>query len=164
MDVMKTAQRSGSILRAIAHGLTETLIAGRKQLASSADDAVRTARDSFDQFREISDDLLARVNPGPLVEDLYAFLGVASASALADLDERIDYVELKVEEVARKRAREELLLLQQRISELETILSHVGEGERNEAMGALLARLGELESRIDALPWTRFSDERRMRT
>jgi len=164
MDVMKTAERGGSILRAIAHGLTETLVAGRKQIASSVDDASRITRESLDQFREVSEDLLARMSPGPLVEDLYAFLGIASASALADLDERVDYVELKVDEVARKRAREELLLLQQRITELETILSHVGEGERNEAMGALLNRLGELESRIDALPWTRFSEERRMRT
>jgi hypothetical protein len=100
-----------------------------------------------------------------LVEDLYSLLGIASASALADLDERIDYVEIKVEEVARKRAREELLLLQQRITELETVLSHVsGDGERNAAMGALLTRLGELESRIDALPWTRFSEDLRIRT
>lgn len=164
MDAMKTAEQGGAILRAISRGLTESLLAGRKQLASTVDDAERIARETLEQLREVSDDVFARMNPGPLVEDVYAFLGIASATALADLDERIDYVELKVEEVARKRAREELLLLQQRITELETILSHAGDAGRNEAMGSLLVRLGELESRIDALPWTRFSEERRIRT
>jgi len=164
MDVMRTAERGESALRAIARGLTETLMTSRKQLVSVLDDADRAARDTLDQLRDMGEDMLARMNPGPLVEDFYAFLGIASATALADLDERIDYVELKVEEVARKRAREELLLLQQRISELETILSHVGDADRNEAMGSLLVRLGELESRIDALPWTRFAEERRIRT
>jgi hypothetical protein len=91
-------------------------------------------------------------------------LGIAPVSAMAALDERIDYVEIKVEEVARKRAREELLLLQQRIGELEHVLSQVGDGERHAAMGGLLLRLAELESRIDALPWGHLdNDTKRLR-
>ena len=82
---------------------------------------------------------------------------------MADLDERIDYVEIKVEEVARKRAREELLLLQQRIGELENVLTQGGDSERHAAMGGLLLRLSELESRIDSIPWAHLREEKRLR-
>jgi len=163
MDAMETAERGGRLLRSMARGLTSTLMSGRRQLGAILEDAGRVARDTVDQVRDVGDDMLARVNPAPFVEDLYALLGIASASAMADLDERIDYVELKVEEVARKRAREELMLLQQRISELESVISHVGDNDRHQTMHTLLLRLAELESRIDALPWTRFDEEQRPR-
>lgn len=163
MDAMETAERGGRLLRGLARELTSSLMSSRKQITSMLEDASRVARDAAEQVRDTGDDLLARINPGPLVEDLYAFLGIASASAMADLDERIDYVELKVEEVARKRAREELMLLQQRISELENVITHVGDGDKHQTMNTLLLRLAELESRIDALPWTRFVEEQRPR-
>jgi hypothetical protein len=164
MDAIKAAERGARTLRTIGDALTSALLAGREQLASSVEDAARNMGDALEQAREAGEDALARFNPGQMIEDLYALLGIASASAVADLDERIDYVELKVEEVARKRAREELLLLQQRITELEQVLAHVGDSQHLEPMSGLLSRLSELEARIDALPWTRFEDARRART
>jgi hypothetical protein len=160
---MEMAERGGRLLRSLARGLTSTLMTGREQVGAMLEDASRAAGGAVDQLRDAGDDMLARINPAPLVEDLYALLGIASASAMADLDERIDYVELKVEEVARKRAREELMLLQQRISELESVIAQVGDNDRHQTMHTLLLRLAELESRIDALPWTRFVEEQRPR-
>ena len=164
MDAIKAAERGGEVIRALGEVLTSTLITGRKRIAASVEDASRSANEALEQAWEAGEDVVARFNPAQVVEDLYAFLGIASASVVADLDERIDYVELKVEEVARKRAREELLLLQQRITELEQVLAHVGESQGREPMTGLLSRLSELEARIDALPWTRFEDARRART
>jgi len=163
MDAIRTAERGAAWMRALAKDLTTTLESARGRLTSYADDATRQASDALELIRESGEDAVAYLNPGPWLEDLYALLGIASASAMADLDERIDYVEIKVEEVARKRAREELLLLQQRIGELENVLSQLGDGQRHEAMGGLLLRLAELESRIDSLPWGHLEQEPRLR-
>jgi hypothetical protein len=164
MDAIKTAERGAAIIRFLGEALTSTLVNGRERISTSLEDATRAANEALEHAWEAGEDAVARINPAQAVEDLYAFLGIASASAVADLDERIDYVELKVEEVARKRAREELLLLQQRISELEQVLAHVGDSQRQEPMSGLLSRLSELEARIDSLPWTRFEDDRRIRS
>jgi hypothetical protein len=150
MDAIGTAERGAAWMRSLAKDLTTTLEDARDQLTSYADDANRRATDALERMKEAGEDAIAYLNPGPWLEDVYALLGIASASAMADLDERIDYVEIKVEEVARKRAREELLLLQQRIGELENVLSQIGDGQRPEVMGGLLLRLAELESRIDS--------------
>jgi BMFP domain-containing protein YqiC len=86
-------------------------------------------------------------------------LGIASVNDVKELDDRIDRVETEIDHVARQRAREELLLLQQRIAELEEVLANLRPGEREntrDAMGALLGRLSELETRIDAMPWRKF--------
>ena len=163
MDAMRTAERSAAWIRALARELTAALETGREQLASTLEETASRANELAEQMKEKGEDALAYLDPSPWLEDLYAFLGIASAAAMADLDERIDYVELKVEEVARKRAREELLLLQQRIGELENVLSQVGDSDRHAAMGGLLIRLSELESRIDSLPWSHLQEDKRLR-
>jgi hypothetical protein len=164
MDAIGTAERGAAWMRALARDLTTALEGARDQLTSYADDAARRTNESLELIKETGEDALAYLNPGPWLEDVYALMGIASASAMADLDERIDYVEIKVEEVARKRAREELLLLQQRIGELEHVRAPIGAGQRHEVMGGLLLRLAELESRIDSLPWGHLEQERRLRS
>jgi len=161
MDAGKTAEQGAVLIRVLARGVTAALEAGRGGLTSTIDEAARLAGDALDGIRDAGDDAISYLNPGPWLEEIYAFLGIASASSIFELDDRVDDVELKVEEVARKRAREELLLLQQRIGELESVLSHMGEGERYEAMSGLVERLSELESRIDALPWRHLSHDQR---
>jgi hypothetical protein len=163
MDAMRTAERGAAWIRALAREVTSVLEAGRGQLASTVEETAQRANQLAEQLKESGEDALAYLDPSPWLEDLYAFLGIASAAAMADLDERIDYVELKVEDVARKRAREELLLLQQRIGELENVLSQVGDADRHAAMGGLLIRLSELESRIDSLPWSHLQEDKRLR-
>jgi len=81
---------------------------------------------------------------------------VLKVRVIADLEDR---VELEMDQVARQRAREELLLVQQRIAELERVLRGIRGAENSrtrDAMGTLLGRLSKLETRIDSLPMKRF--------
>jgi BMFP domain-containing protein YqiC len=108
---------------------------------------------------DLGDDLLSYLDPSTWLQDVYRALGIASLHDVKNLDDRIDRVETEIDHVARQRAREELLLLQQRIAELEEVLANLRPGEREntrDAMGALLGRLSELETRIDAMPWRKF--------
>jgi len=86
-------------------------------------------------------------------EWLFSSLGIASVGSLQELDERIEDVECKVDEVGRGQAARELLLLRQRVGELESVISDVDDGKGRDAIHLLVDRLGELESRIDTLPW-----------
>ena len=122
--------------------------------------ATSTAERALGELRDLGDDIVAYLDPGPWLEELYATLGIASTGALGELDERIDEIELKVEDVARRRAREELLLLQERIAALEDLLATQGVDVAQPAVERLLDRLGQLEARIDALPWRRPAEDR----
>ena len=163
MDARTSAYRGAALIRGLARVVTTSLEAGRDQLGHTLNDFSERASAIIDDLRDRGDDALVYLNPGPWLEDVYSFLGIASSSSVLELDERIDDVEVKVEEVARYRAREELMLLQQRIGELESLLVEVSQsqsGEARQAMGGLLERLSDLESRIDALPIRDFPRER----
>ena len=70
-----------------------------------------------------------------------------------ELDERIEDVEYKIDEVGRGQVARELLLLRQRVGELESVISDSDDRKGQDAIHLLVDRLGELESRIDTLPW-----------
>ncbi len=159
MDVRKAAQLGADLLRSLAKEMTTVLEAGREQLGEVAESASERAKRLLDTLKERSEDALAYLDPNPWLEDVYATLGIASVAAVSDLDERIDYVELRVEEVARQRAREELMLLQQRIAELESVLSEITDADREAALGGLLTRLAELEERIESIPWRQIEPQ-----
>jgi len=97
-------------------------------------------------------DLLTYVEPGAWLEDMYTLLGIASSGAVGEIDERMDSVELRLDDVARQRAREELLVLRQRVGELEALLAEVRRGETFAAIETLIDRLSELEARVESLP------------
>lgn len=86
-------------------------------------------------------------------ERIFSSLGIASVGSLHELDERIEDVEYKIDEVGRGQAARELWLLRQRVGELESVISDVDDREGQDAIHLLVDRLGELESRIDTLPW-----------
>jgi hypothetical protein len=108
----------------------------------------------FGVLRERGEDWVEGLHLGGVVEECYALLGIASAGALSAMDERIDEVEMRMDDVARQRTREELMLLHQRLAELEAVVRTRHE-ERDETgeLDTLLDRLGELEARIDRIPW-----------
>jgi hypothetical protein len=86
-------------------------------------------------------------------ERLFSSLGIASVGSLQELDERIEDVEYKIDEVGRGQVARELLLLRQRVGELESVISDSDDHKGQDAIHLLVDRLGELESRIDTLPW-----------
>ncbi len=158
------AARARSITRALltsglARTVTSTLEAVRDQVEATAGLLGRRGARAVGTLGDIGDDVLAFFDPATRLQDFYRGLGIASTEDVENLDDRIDRVELEIDHVARQRAREELLLLQQRIAELELILGNLKPGESaptRDAMGALLGRLSELETRIDAMPWRKF--------
>jgi len=158
------AARARSLARAvlvsgIARTVTSTLEAVRDQVEETADLIGRRSSRAMGALGDVGGDLLAFFDPATRLQDFYRSLGIASTEDVENLDDRIDRVELEIDHVARQRAREELLLLQQRIAELEMVLGNLKPGESaptRDAMGALLGRLSELETRIDAMPWRKF--------
>ena len=143
------------LVTGLARNVTWALEKTRSQLLTGLSYSVRTAARVSGGVLDRTDDVLAYMDPGVWLEDIYEAAGIASRERLDRLDDRIDRVELKLEDVARQRAREELMLLKQRVGELEVVLSNVhpsARAETREAMGALLSRLSELESRIDSMP------------
>ena len=158
------ASRARSLARAvlvsgIARTVTSTLESIRDQVEETADILGRRGSRAMGALGDAGGDLLAFFDPATRLQDFYRALGIASTEDVANLDDRIDRVELEIDHVARQRAREELLLLQQRIAELEMLLANLKPGEAaptRDAMGALLGRLSELETRIDAMPWRKF--------
>lgn len=158
------AARARSLARAVlvsglAKTVTSTLEAVRDQVERTAATLGRRSSRAVGALGDVGDDLLAFFDPATRLQDFYRALGIASTEDIENLDDRIDRVELEIDHVARQRAREELLLLQQRIAELEIVLGNLKPGESaptRDAMGALLGRLSELETRIDAMPWRKF--------
>lgn len=158
------AARARSLARAVlvsglARTVTSTLEVVRDQVEQTASVLGRRGSRAMGALGDIGDDILAFFDPATRLQDFYRALGIASTEDIETLDDRIDRVELEIDHVARQRAREELLLLQQRIAELEIVLGSLKPGESaptRDAMGALLGRLSELETRIDAMPWRRF--------
>jgi hypothetical protein len=147
------------LVSGMARTVTSTLEAVRDQVEEAADTLARRGSRAMGALGDAGGDLVAFFDPATRLQDFYRALGIASTEDVANLDDRIDRVELEIDHVARQRAREELLLLQQRIAELEIILSNLKPGESaptRDAMGALLGRLSELETRIDAMPWRKF--------
>ncbi len=143
-----TASSPGGFTRTLA----DTIGLGRQAIAFTMDGVSRQMGRMVGTLRDFGDDIVSYVDPGTLLEDVYSWLGIASSGSIGEIDERMDDVEVKVDDVARQRAREELLLLQQRIGELETMLGGYSRGEAHSAMENVLDRLGELEARIDSLP------------
>jgi len=136
----------------VARRVTNVLSFGRSTLISTASEIGTQAGRLLGTLRDTGEDVIAYVNPSAWLEELYSLLGIASSDSIVEMDERMDGVELKLDDVARQRAREELLLLQQRIGELEALLSGLNQGEARSAMETVLGRLAELEARIDSLP------------
>lgn len=158
------ATRARSLARAVlvsglAKTVTSTLETVRDQVERTAAIVGRRSSRAVGALGDIGDDLLAFFDPATRLQDFYRSLGIASTEDIENLDDRIDRVETEIDHVARQRAREELLLLQQRIAELEMVLGNLKPGESaptRDAMGALLGRLSQLETRIDAMPWRKF--------
>lgn len=139
-----------------ARNLTGALVLGREQLSAVATAARGQLRRGIGTLVDAGGDVAAFIDPARWLGGVYDTLGLATRGTLEQLDDRIDRVELRIDEVARLRAREELLLLQQRIGELEELLSQAkpaAEQQTRNAMADLLGRLAQLETRIDAMPW-----------
>jgi hypothetical protein len=142
------ARRVTSALEAARAGLGQVAGLTKKRVARAGGD-----------LSDMSEDVRAYLDPGVWLEDVYAKLGIATTARVEEIDDKIDRVELEMDQVARQRAREELLLVQQRIAELERVLRGVRGAENSrtrDAMGTLLGRLSKLETRIDSLPMKRF--------
>jgi BMFP domain-containing protein YqiC len=158
------AARARSLARTVlvsglARSVTAVLEAARDQTLGTAGIVRKRGVRAIGTMTDLGDDLLSYLDPSTWLQDVYRTLGIASTNDVKELDDRIDRVESEIDHVARQRAREELLLLQQRIAELEDVLAKLRPGEREQtrdAMGALLGRLSELETRIDAMPWRKF--------
>lgn len=147
------------LISGLARGVTAALEAARDQTLETAGTMRKRGLRAIGAMTDLSDDLVSYLDPSTWLQDVYRTLGIASVNDVKELDDRIDRVETEIDHVARQRAREELLLLQQRIAELEDVLGNLRPGERDhtrDAMGALLGRLSELETRIDAMPWRKF--------
>jgi BMFP domain-containing protein YqiC len=158
------AARARSLARAvlvsgIARSVTSTMEAVRDRVERTAGLVGRRGSRAIGALGDLGEDVVAFFDPATRLQDFYRSIGIASTDDIENLDDRIDRVELEIDHVARQRAREELLLLQQRIAELEMVLGNLKPGESaptRDAMGALLGRLSELETRIDAMPWRKF--------
>lgn len=134
----------------VARALTGLLTAGRGGLTGLVGAGARLGA----ILAERGGDLIAQLQIAALLDDLYAALGIASTAALVELDERVDDVELKLDDVARQRTREELMLLHQRLGELESVIeARDGDYDPSIDLGGLMGQLSELEARIDHIPW-----------
>jgi hypothetical protein len=134
----------------IARALTGILTAGRGGAGGLVDAGTRLGA----ILAERGGDLFAQMKITTLLDELYAALGIASTAALVELDERVDDVELKLDDVARQRTREELMLLHQRLGELESVIrTRDGNYDPSVDLGGLMGQLAELEARIDNMPW-----------
>jgi BMFP domain-containing protein YqiC len=158
------AARARSLARAVlvtglARNVTSVLESAREQAMGTAAGVHRRTRRAVGIMADLGDDLVAFLDPATWMQDVYRSLGIASTHDMKELDDRIDRVEMEIDQVARQRAREELLMLQERIAELEAVWSQLKRNESSQtrdAMGSLLGRLSELETRIDAMPWRKF--------
>ena len=136
----------------VAQGVTGVLQLGRGALSRTAEEVTTGINHFVGALRDTGSDLLTYVEPGAWLEDMYTLLGIASSGAVGEIDERMDSVELRLDDVARQRAREELLVLRQRVGELEALLAEVRRGETFAAIETLIDRLSELEARVESLP------------
>jgi hypothetical protein len=142
-----------------ARNVTATLQTARSVLERTTEVAGDRVASVSGRLSDVGDDVRAYLDPAVWAEDLYSRLGIATTVRVEEIDDRIDRVEIEMDHVARQRAREELLLLQQRIGELERILRGLRREETDrtrDTVGSLLGKLSELETRIDAMPWKRF--------
>lgn len=134
----------------IARALTGLLTAGRGGVGGLVDAGGRLGA----ILAERGGDLIEQMKITALLDELYAALGIASTAALVELDERVDDVELKLDDVARQRTREDLMLLHQRLGELESVVqTRDGNYDPSVDLGGLMGQLRELEARIDQMPW-----------
>lgn len=134
----------------IARALTGFLSAGRGGFEGVLGAGARLG----EILAERGGDLMEQLRVSALLDELYAALGIASTAALVELDERVDDVELKMDDVARQRTREELMLLHQRLGELESVIGSRDDGyDPSIDLGGLMGQLNELEARIDHIPW-----------
>ncbi len=135
----------------IARALTGLMTASRGGLGGFIDAGSRLGA----ILAERGGDLMEQLRVSTVLDDVYALLGIASTSALVELDERVDDVELKMDHVARIRTREELMLLHQRLGELEQAVRTRGaDYDPVIDLSGVIGRLNEIESRIDDIPWS----------
>lgn len=147
-----SGQPEDALVSDLAKVLTGAIKAGRLSGAGFLDFTRRVVA----IFSDRGADVLRMPDIGAFLDDIYALLGIASTSALLELDERIDEVELHAEDRAREHARRELLLLHQRIGELEAVMharNAPSDPETDAEIGTLIGQLSDLEARIDAMPW-----------
>jgi hypothetical protein len=161
---MKTNQRAttakdtaagtigGGLVWAVAQAVTGTIQEVRNSMERAVGGAASSANQVLGSLRDAGSDVFSYLEPGAWLEDLYRLLGIASSGSVGEIDERMDSVELRLDDVARQRAREELLVLRQRVGELEALLSDVRRGETFAAIETLIDRLSELEARVESLP------------
>jgi len=139
-----------ALVTELARALTGLMTAGRGGLSGIVDTLARMVA----IVAERGGDLAERLQIAAIADEIYSTLGIASTAALVELDERVDDVELKMDDVARQRTREELMLLHQRLGELEAVIRTRDEDyDPAVDLGGLMGRLSELEGRIDKIPW-----------
>jgi hypothetical protein len=143
-------------------GVTAVFSFGRITVESAVGEVNDQARRMLGAVRDLGGDLAEYVDPAPWLDEVYAMLGIASSESVSEMDERVDEVVLKVDDVARQRAREELMLLQQRIGELESVLDELNKTQARTVMSNVLGRLSQLEARIDTLPVIDTRESRRL--
>lgn len=154
----------GNLVTGAARNLTTILSFSRDTVTSAVGEAATQAGRVLGALKDTGEDVFTYFDPIPWLEDVYSRLGIASSDIVSEMDVRMDSVELKVDDVARQRAREELMLLQQRIGELESVLGDMNRTEARTVMSNVLGRLSELELRIDALPVIDTTESRRLHT
>ena len=148
------------LVSGVARSVTAALEVARDQTLGTVGVVRNRSVRAIGAMSDLGEDLLSYLDPSAWLHDVYHSLGIASTNDVRELDDRIDRVETEIDHVARQRAREELLLLQQRIAELEDVLANLRPSEREhtrDAMGALLGRLSDLRdaNRRDALAQVR---------
>ncbi len=134
-----------------ARKLTSKLESGRRTLGGLLSVVGNRAYRLSGELADVADDIRYKLDPAPWIEEVYIFLGVASLGQLAELDERLDDLEVRIDRISRERGQGELVLLQSRIIELEQVLASVGDAETRKAVFELVDKLGSLETRIDSI-------------
>lgn len=143
--------RGSRLASGLARDLTSAIENGRRGLSSVTHEVRTGATRVAGYLAEVGGDMILP-RGSAWGERIFSSLGIASVGSLHELDERIEDVEYKIDEVGRGQAARELWLLRQRVGELELVISDVDDRESQDAIHLLVDRLGELESRIDTLP------------
>ncbi len=137
----------------LARRVTSNLESAREFVGDAMASGAKRAGRLLGSLRDGTEDLAGYFSPAPWLEDVYASMGIASTGALADFDQRFDDIETMIETLARERARQELILLQARVGELEQAMRALSQHEARGAVYELADKLGSLEARIDAIDW-----------
>jgi hypothetical protein len=151
-DTLANLSRGSRLASGLARDLTSAIENSRRGLSSVTHEVRTGATRVAGYLAEVGGDMILP-RGSAWGERIFSSLGIASVGSLQELDERIVDVEYKIDEVGRGQVARELLLLRQRVGELESVISDSDDRKGQDAIHLLVDRLGELESRIDTLPW-----------